>query len=33
MRHHGISVEVIGLNQASALLVDRLAPAVGSATP
>ena len=33
MRHQGISVEVIGLNQASALLVDRLAPAVGSATP
>jgi SulP family sulfate permease len=30
MRHHGIRVEVIGLNQASAILVDRLAPAVGS---
>ncbi|MFB9047270.1 SulP family inorganic anion transporter [Sphingobium indicum] len=30
MRHHGIAVEVIGLNQASAILVDRLAPAVGS---
>ena len=29
MRHHGIAVEVIGLNQASAILVDRLAPAVG----
>ncbi len=28
MRRHGISVEVIGLNQASAILVDRLAPAV-----
>ncbi len=26
MRHHGIAVEVIGLNQASAILVDRLAP-------
>lgn len=31
LRHHGISVEVIGLNQASAILVDRLAPAVGLA--
>lgn len=30
MRHHGLLVEVIGLNQASAILVDRLAPAVGS---
>lgn len=30
MRHHGITVEVIGLNEASAVLVDRLAPAVGS---
>ncbi len=29
MRHHGILVEVIGLNRASAILVDRLAPAVG----
>ena len=29
MRHHGMRVEVIGLNQASAILVDRLAPAVG----
>ena len=28
MRRHGISVEVIGLNQASAILVDRFAPAV-----
>jgi len=31
MRHHGVVVEVIGLNRASAILVDRLAPAV--ATP
>jgi SulP family sulfate permease len=30
MRHHGIAVEVIGLNAASAILVDRLAPTVGS---
>jgi SulP family sulfate permease len=30
MRHHGIAVEVIGLNQASSILVDRLAPTVGS---
>jgi SulP family sulfate permease len=30
MRHHGILVEVTGLNQASAILVDRLAPAVGT---
>ncbi|MDF0543619.1 hypothetical protein PX699_14790 [Sphingobium sp. H39-3-25] len=28
MRQHGIAVEVICLNQASAILVDRLAPAV-----
>ncbi|WP_062784184.1 SulP family inorganic anion transporter [Novosphingobium capsulatum] len=28
MRHHGIAVELIGLNQASAILVDRLAPAI-----
>ena len=28
MRHHGIAVEVIGLNQASAILVDQLAPAI-----
>lgn len=31
MRHQGLAVEVIGLNQASAILVDRLAPAVGGA--
>lgn len=31
MRHHGITVEVIGLNQASAILVDRLAPTIGGA--
>jgi SulP family sulfate permease len=31
MRHHGVVVEVIGLNRASAILVDRLAPEV--ATP
>ncbi|MDF0545856.1 SulP family inorganic anion transporter [Sphingobium sp. H39-3-25] len=31
MRRHGIVVEVIGLNQASAILVDRLAPTVGHA--
>ena len=31
MRHHGITVELIGLNEASAILVDGLAPAVGSA--
>ena len=31
MRGHGISVEVVGLNQASAILIDRLAPAVGAA--
>lgn len=30
MRHHGIAVEVIGLNQASAILVDRLAPTVST---
>jgi len=30
MRHQGIAVEVIGLNQASSILVDRLAPNVGS---
>ncbi|KMS53881.1 MULTISPECIES: SulP family inorganic anion transporter [Sphingobium] len=29
MRHHGATVDVIGLNRASAILVDRLAPAVG----
>jgi SulP family sulfate permease len=29
MRHHGIMVEVIGLNDASAILVDRLASGVG----
>jgi SulP family sulfate permease len=28
MRHHGIQVSVVGLNQASAILVDRLAPVV-----
>jgi SulP family sulfate permease len=28
MRHHGITVEVIGLNEASAILVDRHAPLV-----
>ena len=32
MRHHGIEVEVTGLNQASAILVDRLAPTVVDAT-
>ncbi|AUW59323.1 sodium-independent anion transporter [Sphingobium sp. SCG-1] len=32
MRHHGIAIEVIGLNQASAILVDQLAPAVGHAS-
>jgi SulP family sulfate permease len=32
MRHHGVLVEVTGLNQASAILVDRLAPAVGTTT-
>ena len=26
LRHHGCSVEVVGLNQASAVLIDRLAP-------
>ncbi|PZU06124.1 SulP family inorganic anion transporter [Sphingomonas sp.] len=31
MRHHGIIVQVIGLNEASAVLVDRLAPDLGSA--
>ncbi|MEC3909025.1 SulP family inorganic anion transporter [Sphingobium sp. CR2-8] len=31
MRHHCMLVEVTGLNQASAILVDRLAPAVGKA--
>lgn len=30
MRRHGIGVEVIGLNRASAILVDRLAPAVST---
>lgn len=29
MRRHGIAVEVAGINEASAILVDRLAPAVG----
>ncbi|WP_257539227.1 SulP family inorganic anion transporter [Sphingobium sp. CFD-1] len=33
MRHHGIAVEVVGLNEASAILVDRLAPNVGGAIP
>lgn len=33
MRRHGIAVEVIGLNQASAILVDRLAPAVSTSAP
>ncbi|MGE4429460.1 MAG: SulP family inorganic anion transporter [Sphingobium sp.] len=33
MRRHGITVEVIGLNQASAILVDRHAPRVGAAVP
>ena len=28
MRRHGIAVEVIGLNEASAILVDRHAPRV-----
>lgn len=32
MRHHGIAVEVVGLNQASAILIDRLAPHVGAPT-
>jgi SulP family sulfate permease len=31
MRRHGIMVELIGLNEASSILVDQLAPAVGSA--
>ncbi|EQA96719.1 SulP family inorganic anion transporter [Sphingobium baderi] len=31
MRRHGIIVELIGLNEASSILVDQLAPAVGSA--
>jgi SulP family sulfate permease len=26
LRHHGCSVEVVGLNQASAVLIDRLGP-------
>ncbi len=30
MQRHGIAVEVIGLNEASAILVDRHAPGVGS---
>ena len=30
MRHHGVVVEVIGLNRASAILVDRLAPEVAT---
>jgi SulP family sulfate permease len=30
MRRHGIMVDVVGLNQASAILVDRFAPAVGT---
>jgi SulP family sulfate permease len=32
MRHHGIAMDVIGLNQASAILVDRLAPAMAAAS-
>ncbi len=32
MRHHGIAVELIGLNQASAILVDRLAPSMAAAS-
>jgi SulP family sulfate permease len=32
MRRHGMSVELIGLNQASATLVDRHAPLVREAT-
>jgi SulP family sulfate permease len=32
MRNHGIEVDVIGLNQASAVLVDRHAPLVGDAS-
>jgi len=31
LRHHGMTVELIGLNQASAILVDRLAPAMATA--
>ncbi|MET0238894.1 MAG: SulP family inorganic anion transporter [Sphingobium sp.] len=31
MRRHGIAVELIGLNRASAILVDRHAPAIGDA--
>lgn len=31
MRHHGIAVEVIGLNEASAILVDRHAPTMADA--
>lgn len=30
MQHHGMAVELIGLNQASAILVDRLAPSVAA---
>lgn len=30
MRHHGMEVAVIGINKASAILMDRLAPAVGN---
>ncbi|WP_257558314.1 SulP family inorganic anion transporter [Sphingobium sp. CFD-2] len=33
MRRHGIAVEVIGLNQASSILVDRLAPTVAATIP
>ena len=29
MRRHGIAVETIGLNRASAVLVDRHAPGIG----
>ena len=32
MRHHGIAVELIGLNRASAILVDRLAPSMAAAS-
>ncbi|MBB5686245.1 SulP family inorganic anion transporter [Sphingobium boeckii] len=31
MRHHGITVEIIGLNEASVILVDRHAPMMGDA--
>jgi SulP family sulfate permease len=32
MRHNGIAVQMIGLNQASAILVDRLAPSMAAAS-